>query len=87
MNRKASLNTTKLQEYMERKGINTSEMAAKVGVSPSCMSRVLNNKREPSGPVWSGLMVHFGKKIFDYIFFEDDVSNDTKEYKREKEFA
>lgn len=78
MSKKAMLDTIKLQEYMEREGINTSEMAAKLGISPSCMSRVLNNKREPSGPVWSGLMIYFGKKVFNYIFFDDNVSNDTK---------
>ncbi|WP_019123590.1 helix-turn-helix domain-containing protein [Brevibacillus massiliensis] len=74
----AILDTEKLVNYMRRKGLNTTAMAAKVGVSPSCLSRVLNNKRPPSGVVWSGLLGFFGKKVFDFIIFVDDVSNDKK---------
>lgn len=74
----AVLDTERLQQYMEQHELNTSEMAEKIGVSPSVMSRVLNNKRDPSGLVWSGLIGYLGRKVFNYIFFADDVSKDTK---------
>ncbi|GIP38610.1 hypothetical protein J31TS4_18900 [Paenibacillus sp. J31TS4] len=72
------LDRQKLTEYMKKNGENTSSLAAKLGVTPSCLSRVLNNKRDPSGVVWEGLISLFGKKVFNYIFFEDDVSKDTR---------
>jgi hypothetical protein len=74
----ARLDTHKLNEYIENHGFNTSVFAEKIGVSPSCLSRVLNNKRPASGVVWTGLLGFFGRKIFNFIFFNDDVSNDTK---------
>ncbi|ODB61383.1 helix-turn-helix domain-containing protein [Paenibacillus polymyxa] len=80
--RTAVLDTEKLREYMESKDINASELAAVIGVSSSCMSRLLNNKREPSGVVWSGLIGLLGKKVFNYIFFVENVSNDTKNKER-----
>jgi hypothetical protein len=77
MGKIAVLDTEKLQDYINQQNINASKLAANIGVSPACMSRVLNNKREPSGLVWSGLIGLMGKKVFDYIFFADNVSNDT----------
>lgn len=77
MPRTAVLDTEKLREYMESQDINASELAAVIGVSSSCMSRLLNNKREPSGVVWSGLIGLLGKKVFNYIFFVENVPNDT----------
>ncbi|GIP25505.1 hypothetical protein J23TS9_06350 [Paenibacillus sp. J23TS9] len=79
----AGLNVEKLTAYLHEKDLNTSKLAEKIGVSPSCMSRVLNQKREPSGLVWSGLIGYFGKKVFDYvIFFDINVSNDTMDKNR-----
>ncbi|MCY7485420.1 helix-turn-helix transcriptional regulator [Paenibacillus alvei] len=76
--KRAVIDTDKLVLYLDEKGMNMTSFAKKIGVSPSCVSRLLNNKREASGPVWSGLFGLMGKKAFEYIFFETVVSNDTK---------
>ncbi|WP_165980004.1 helix-turn-helix domain-containing protein [Paenibacillus dendritiformis] len=85
--RQARLDTEKLKAYIEENGTNMSGIADKIGVSPSCVSRFMNNKRPASGAVWSGLIGLFGKKVFDYIFFETVVSNDTTIEKSHKKSA
>lgn len=75
--RRARLDIEKLRSYMEGNNMNMTDIAQKIGVSPSCISRFMNNKRPASGPVWSGLIGLLGKKALDYIFFESIVSNDT----------
>ncbi|MBP1312274.1 plasmid maintenance system antidote protein VapI [Paenibacillus sp. 1182] len=74
----ALIDVDKIKKYMKEERINASHFAKQIGVSPSCLSRFLSGQREASGQVWSGLITHFGKKVFNYIFFEMNVSKDTK---------
>lgn len=85
--RQARLDTEKLRSYIEETGTNMSDIAEKIGVSPSCVSRFMNNKRPASGAVWSGLIGLFGKKVFEYIFFEPIVSKDTEEKESSKKIS
>lgn len=85
--RQARIDTEKLKAYMEKRGMNMSEIAHKFGVSPSVISRFMSNKRPANGAVWSGFIGLLGRKVFDYIFFESDVSNDTMERVGERDKA
>lgn len=73
----ARLDTEKLKKYIDENDTSMSEIARLFGVSPSAISRFLNKKRSASGDIWSGFVGLFGKRIFEFIFFESNVSNDT----------
>lgn len=73
-----TINIERVRSYMREHDINSTQMAELIGVSPSCISRFLNGKREPNGKVVLSLIGHFGERIVDYIFLNENVSKDTK---------
>ncbi|MDN5324136.1 MAG: hypothetical protein PWQ67_2590 [Clostridia bacterium] len=73
------LNITKLNELQKKKGLNDTQLAEKIGVSPSTLWRVklpINDSRynSPGEDFIAGVLKAFPEICFEDIFFLDKVS-------------
>ncbi len=63
-------------EYRKRKGVSKSDLARRIGVCPSYITRLENNDIQPSGKVMFRLAEYFNCKIED--IFRPGTANGTK---------
>ena len=68
------INVDGIRKIMKDRGLSLRMFSASIGVSPSCMSRIINGQREPSTLVVGALKNAFPEYPLDY-FFDSSVTN------------
>ncbi len=66
------VNITALNHLMNDKGLSQAQLACKLGVSRSCISRIMSGQRMPSSQVMAGFKKAFPEYSLDYYFSSED---------------
>ena len=68
-------NIAALTHLMVEKRLSQAQLASKIGVSRSCISRIMSGKRTPSSQVMAGLKKAFPEYSLDYYFAVERSKN------------
>lgn len=68
------INVEAIRKLVREKGMSLRSFSAMIGVSPACMSRIMNGQREPSTVVIGAIKKTFPEYPLEY-FFDASVTN------------
>ncbi|MDD2247680.1 MAG: helix-turn-helix transcriptional regulator [Syntrophomonas sp.] len=69
-------NIIALNQLMVDKKLSQAQLADKIGVSRSCISRIMSGQRTPSSYVMAGFKKAFPEYSLDYYFSTDKCQNE-----------
>lgn len=65
----AGINVEAIKKAMNDEKMNQAELARRIGVSRSCINRILQGQRKPGEKVIAGLKLAFPSYSLDYFFY------------------